>query len=131
MPVLSAGDLTILIADDDPYAQKALEALLSVEGFRVITAQDGQEALDIYKKEGGRIDVSVIDITMPRMTGLAVLKEIVAINPRAKVILCSGYTIEGSAEELMRAGAKLFIPKPYTIQTLAMGLRQVIESSKI
>jgi DNA-binding NtrC family response regulator len=107
------------------------KAFLDRLGYRTILAKDGQEAVDLYKKEGGGIDVAVIDMTMPRMTGLVALKEIVTIDPAAKVILCSGYTIEGNAEELMRAGAKLFIPKPYTIQTLALGLRQVLEGRKV
>jgi chemosensory pili system protein ChpA (sensor histidine kinase/response regulator) len=74
MIVRPTGASTILIADDDHYAQKALEALLRVEGFHVIVAQDGQEALERINES--RPDLCIIDFDMPRLNGLETCRRI-------------------------------------------------------
>ena len=67
-------------------------------------------------------------MTMPKMTGSQATKKILEINPKAKIILCSGYTSEGDPTGLLRRGVLDFIPKPYTIAPLAVSLRKALDS---
>lgn len=126
MPVLSAGDLTILIADDDRYAQKALETLLSVEGFRVITAQDGQEALERIQESAP--DLCIIDFDMPRLNGLETCRRIKNQHETRllPVIMVTGLLPENEKVRALEAGCDDFLPKPYEQDALLTRVRSLL-----
>ena len=126
---IPGGSETILFADDEESLRNMGRVFLERLGYQVIVAQDGQEAVDLYKDNFKTIQAIILDMTMPRLTGRQTLKRILQINPEAKVILASGFTSEGTAKELMQEGASDFLPKPYTIFPLAQMLRKVIEKN--
>ncbi|UPU37829.1 response regulator [Geomonas paludis] len=82
---------TILLADDEPQIRDMLRALLSRQGYQVITAINGQDALEKFAESASEIDLVVTDIVMPEMDGVASYKEMKKINPALKVIYMSGF----------------------------------------
>ena len=96
-------------------------------GYKVLLASDGKEAVEIYRSRKNEIDVLILDMTMPHLTGRKTLQKILSINPTAKVILSSGYTNEGTAGELIDYGARNFIRKPFTIVPFAKMVRKVLD----
>lgn len=125
---LSPGTETILMADDDEHVGNMGKVFLSRLGYKVIFAHDGQEAVEIYRQRRDEIAVILLDMTMPKLTGRQTIQKILEINPKAKIILASGYTSEGTSEELMRVGASGFLEKPYTIFILSQMLRKILDA---
>lgn len=116
----------VLFADDEEHIRTLGKIFLERLGYEVMMAADGEEAVKIYREHHNEISALVLDMTMPKLSGRQTLKKILEINPQAQVILASGYTNEGTAEELLKEGAKIFLQKPYTIQPLGEALRQVL-----
>ncbi len=127
---LPIGHETILFADDDEPLRNLGKLFLEKLGYKVLLAQDGEEAVRVYNERHREIDAVVLDMTMPKMTGRQVLEYILGVNPSAKVLLASGYTAEGSAKELIEAGAKDYLAKPYTIAPLSHRLRKMLDLGK-
>ncbi len=125
---LPRGKETVLFADDEEILRTLGKTFLERLGYHVLLASDGKEAVELYSDRKNDIDIVILDMTMPHFTGRQTLQKILSINPAAKVILASGYTSEGTAEELIHEGAKDFIPKPFTIMPFAKILRKVLDS---
>ncbi len=123
------GNETILFADDEEMLRNLGRILLERLGYKVLLARDGEEAVQLYQQRYSEIDAVVLDMTMPTLTGRQAMKKLLQINPKARILLASGYTSEGSVKDLIREGAMDFLPKPYTILPLAQALRKVIGSS--
>jgi CheY-like chemotaxis protein len=121
------GKETVLFADDEERMRTLGKVFLERLGYQVVLASDGKEAVEIYRSRKNDIDILILDMTMPHLTGRQTLQKILSINPTAKIILASGYTSEGSAEEFIHEGAKDFIHKPFTIMPLARMLRKVLD----
>ncbi len=128
-PALPHGDATILFADDEAPLRQLGKVFLDRLGYEVLLAADAEEAVETYRANKHKIKVVILDMTMPKMTGLAALKKILEIQPKAKVLLASGHTSEGSAEELLKEGAVGFLKKPYTIYPLAQAIFSALRSS--
>lgn len=102
----------ILIVDDAAFMRMMIRDILSKNGFEVVgEAQDGAQAVEKFKEL--RPDLITMDITMPEMDGIAALKEIKAIDPNAKVIMCSAMGQQAMVIDAIQAGAKDFIVKPF------------------
>ena len=125
---LPHGKETVLFADDEDRLRALGKVFLERLGYNVILASDGREAVEIYKGRKNEIDILIMDMTMPHLTGRQMLQKILKINPTAKIILTSGYTDEGTAEELMHDGARDFLNKPFTIMPLAQIVRKVLDT---
>jgi len=123
------GNETILLVDDEETIRKPGEVLLSDFGYKVITASDGEEALTIYSKKDKEIGLVILDLIMPGMGGILCLQELVKINPLAKVIIASGYSISESEKEVIKAKAKGFIRKPYNVREMLNFIREVLDGS--
>ena len=102
---------TVLIADDSVFMRTWLKGLIQQTDHKVIAeAADGQEAIEHFLYFNP--DITFLDITMPKVNGLIALKEIIKINPKAKVIMCSSLGSQQNVIEALRIGAKDFIVKP-------------------
>ena len=123
---LPQGSGLILFVDDEERIRTMGKIFLESLGYTMIFAKDGAEAVKKYSESQASIAAVVSDMTMPNMNGRQMLKEILQINPSAVVVLSSGYTEEGTHDELIAAGATDFIQKPYTIQILAEGLQKAL-----
>ena len=119
---------TILFVDDEESLRNLGSMFLDRLGYKTILAEDGAKAVACYKNRHKEIAAVVMDMTMPNLNGRQALKKILEINPKAKVLLASGFTEQGTAKELIQEGAFDFLPKPYTILPLAQILKKVLSS---
>lgn len=101
----------ILVVDDAAFMRMRCSKLLTAEGYEVIEAGTGAEAVDVYKSD--RPDMVLLDITMPDMDGLSALKAIKKIDPDARVAMVSAMGQQAVVMEALKAGAKDFVVKPY------------------
>lgn len=113
----------VLLVDDEAMLLDCTAQMLTVMGFTVIKARDGQEALDQFRVHLGDIALVIMDIAMPRMDGVKAAQKIREIDPTAKVILSSGYTKDASGIAL----ADAFLPKPYRGIDLWQVIRRVLQ----
>lgn len=121
------GTETILIVDDEePIRDIAYNAFKDL-GYQVLTASTGEQALEIYSKRSNTIDMIVLDIGMPGMGGYNCLREITRINPKAKVLIATGYSTDGLEEKTMEAGAAGYATKPYRLHELLGKVRQILD----
>lgn len=104
---------TVLIVDDEEFVRDLAVKLLSRAGYRVLSAANGKEALEIYKKHGSEISLVIMDLVMPEMSGEECLEKIIEIDPDAHVLIASGYPSDVGAGDILRTKAVGFVQKPY------------------
>ena len=97
-------------------------------GYKVLTASTGEEALETYFAKTNGIDLVIMDLGMPGMVGHRCLQELMRINPSVKVIIASGYSINGQVRKSMDAGAKGYVEKPYQLADLLNTVRAVLDN---
>ncbi|MEW5724632.1 MAG: PAS domain S-box protein [Thermodesulfobacteriota bacterium] len=121
------GNETILVVDDErPILEVAKEALES-QGYKVLAADSGEKALEVYRRPGVRVDLVVLDLGMPGMGGYSCLKALLELDHEAKVIIASGYAEEGHAERTLGYGAADYLTKPYRLADLLEKVRVVLD----
>ncbi len=126
-PAPRGGNETLLIADDEPIVVDLTRAILERSGYKVLSASDGLEALELFKSHAGEISAVLLDLTMPRMTGRQALDQIRTLDPKMKVILSSGYAIDRDTPGMELSGAQGFIQKPYQPVQLIKIVREVLD----
>ena len=119
----------ILVVDDEKDICKALSILLTKEGYSVKEAYNGEEALELIKKEN--FDVIMTDIRMEKVDGFEVLKQAQKISPETSVLMMTAFASVGSAVEAMRAGAVDYITKPFINDEIRLTIRRLIESRNL
>lgn len=124
---LTEGTGTLLIIEDDKEVMEVSRTIAKRIGYHVLEAETGKEAVDIARTFHGQIDLAMLDIVLPDMRGEKVYELIMDARPDLHVIVCSGYSINGPAQEILDAGAKCFIQKPYTFKALSKKLKEVLE----
>ncbi len=124
---LAGGEGTILVIEDEEALLKMNRRILERLGYRVLEARNGQEAVEFAKTFDGRIDLALLDIKLPDMSGNQAYPLIMEARPDLKVVVCSGYSIDGPAQEILDAGAEGFIQKPFFIAPFAERLKEVLE----
>jgi len=122
------GEETILVVDDENIISDVTQGMLEQMGYQVLIARSGQEAIEIYGKNQDHIDLVIMDMIMPGMNGGDAYNRIKAIRPDVKVILSSGYSLNGMAKDIMARGIKAFIQKPFRMEDLSQVIRKVIGS---
>jgi CheY-like chemotaxis protein len=124
-PVKGTG--TILLIEDELAVIEVLRKLLEHLGYKVIEAKTGKEAIRLVRVYDGDINLAILDVFLPDMNGNKVYALLKEYNPDLKVIVCSGYSIEGPAQEILDAGAHGFIQKPFTIEELSEKLNELLQ----
>jgi len=122
------GHGTVLVADDEETVRTVAKQSLEHAGFRVLLAGDGREAVDLFRARHAEIDATLLDLTMPRLSGEDAFREIRRIQPDAPVLFTSGYNEDSATERLAGKGLAGFIQKPYRHAELVAKIRQAIES---
>ncbi|MBW2610523.1 MAG: PAS domain S-box protein [Deltaproteobacteria bacterium] len=125
--VFLKGGETILLVDDEDMVIEAGEQILPKLGYEVLLARGGQEALELYRQNHDKIDMVLLDMVMPDLGGGETYDRMKEINPDVKVLLSSGYSIDGQAKEIMDRGCDGFIQKPYTLKKISGAIREVLE----
>jgi PAS domain S-box-containing protein len=121
------GEGTILFVDDEEMITDVGELLLEKLGYHVLTAKSGQEALDVYGKNMDDIDLVILDMIMPGMGGGETYDRLKEIKPDIKVLLSSGYSINGQAQEIMDRGCNAFIQKPFSLKEISQIIREHLD----
>ncbi|MBF0528202.1 MAG: PocR ligand-binding domain-containing protein [Deltaproteobacteria bacterium] len=121
------GTETILLADDETSIIEVISDILLSFGYKVLTAFSGEEALEIYRAQRDKIDLVILDIGMPGMGGHQCLVELLKTNPAVKVLIASGYSINGRAKKSLEAGAAGYVGKPYQLTDLLNKVRSVMD----
>lgn len=116
---------TILIVDDDPNLTKTLSDILRLQGYTPIAAAEGKTALD--KVNGTSLAVALIDLKLPDINGLEVMREIKERSPGTKCIVLTGYGSRASAIEAVNLGAYGYMQKPYDVEQLVLTIRRAVE----
>ncbi|MDQ3627143.1 MAG: response regulator [Verrucomicrobiota bacterium] len=123
-------ELILLVDDEQEIAELASE-MLAEEGYEVILAKDGMEALRIYEKIAPHIGLVVLDFFLPVMDGDAVFDELRALNPDVAVVLSSGFAEQSKVGTMLAQGLRGFIPKPYTREKLLEQVRSTLDSVRL
>jgi CheY-like chemotaxis protein len=118
----------VLIVDDEELVTILAQRVLTEEGYRIVTAKDGFQAIEIYRKLRDQISLIILDFTMPIMDGADVFAELLLINPKAPVVLSSGFAEQDRLRSMLARGLRGFIPKPYTQQKLLTQIRSVLDT---
>ena len=121
------GSGTILVVDDEAYILDANKAMLNELGYEVLLANGGEEALRVFDENQDRIDLLILDLIMPDVGGEIVFDRIKSKRPDIRVILSSGYSIDGQAESILERGCDGFIQKPYNLKQLASKIKDILD----
>jgi two-component system cell cycle sensor histidine kinase/response regulator CckA len=128
---LIGGTETILLVDDEDAVRKLGESILRRFGYTVLTASNGLEALEVFQNQKERIPLVILDLIMPEMGGRECLREIMRIDPAAKVLIASGYGANGQIDGALEDGARTSIRKPYESRQLLEAVRRVLDYKEI
>jgi two-component system cell cycle sensor histidine kinase/response regulator CckA len=120
------GHETVLLVDDEDMIIDVGEKLLQKLGYEVLIARSGKEATEIYEKNKDRIDMVILDMIMPDMSGGDTFDRLREITPHIKVLLSTGYSIDGQATEILNRGCNGFIQKPFNMKQLSGKLREIL-----
>jgi CheY-like chemotaxis protein len=121
------GTETVLFIDDENMIVEMAEELFEQLGYKVLTAGSGTAAIETYEKNKERIDMVLLDMIMPDMNGGETYDKLKEINPNVKVLLASGYSMNGTASEIMDRGCNGFIQKPFKMEELSQKLRGILD----
>ena len=130
-PVLAAetlrGSETVLVVEDQPEVRKLTLAMLESQGYRLLQAASGSEALSLSERYPEPIHLLITDVVMPGMTGRELATRLVALRPSLKTLYTSGYTAHAIAHEGVLDAAVAYLPKPFSPAQLAAKVREVLE----
>ena len=121
------GTETILFVDDEDIIMQVGQDMIESLGYEVLIAENGKEAVEIYEKNMEKIDMVMLDIIMPVMDGGETYDKLKEINPDIKVLLSSGYGINGQATEILDRGCNSFIQKPFNMRALSKKIRDILD----
>jgi signal transduction histidine kinase len=127
--VVLRGSGTVLLVDDEDGIRLVAGRILEQLGYQVLSAEGGLQALEIYRRERDRIDLVILDMLMPGMGGAETFQKLRGLDPGVRVLLSSGYSLDGEAQEVMAAGARGFIQKPYRLAVLSRKVAGIIGTS--
>ncbi|WP_321494186.1 cache domain-containing protein [uncultured Desulfobacter sp.] len=125
---VASGKETIMVVDDEPDILALIEELLTKFGYSVHTFSDGRSALDAYQDGHINFDLVITDMTMPKITGIALAKAILSENKNMPIILCSGFNETISKSEVKAIGVKAFLEKPLDTHQLLNTMRKLLDS---
>jgi len=121
------GTETLLLVDDEDMIINVGEPMLDRLGYKVIIAKSGKEAIEVYIENQDKIDMLILDMIMPDMSGRMAYDRLKEVNPGVKVLLSSGYGIDGEAKEILGKGCDGFIQKPFNMEQLSRSVREILD----
>ena len=125
---LLRGNETILLVDDEEGTILVEKLMLEELGYTVFPVRSGQQAIDLYNEIKTGFDLVALDMIMPEMNGKDTFDELKKINPKVRVLLVSGYSLNKAIQELMDSGCMGYIQKPFDIVQLSQRIREALEA---
>jgi CheY-like chemotaxis protein len=99
-------------------------------GYTVLEARTGKEAIQVAQDYDGQIDFALLDVILPDMSGSQIYPELKKLRPDLKVIVCSGFSLDGPARQILNDGAETFLPKPFSVAALSSTLDDIFKTSR-
>ncbi len=127
MEELPHGTETILIVDDQETIWDFLIEALQELGYSVLLAENGLDAVEIYRNNPDQVDLVLLDMIMPKMGGHKTFFQIKEIDPNARILLSSGYVSQEEVNDLLEQGAVGFLPKPHRLPAMAKEFRRILD----
>jgi two-component system, cell cycle sensor histidine kinase and response regulator CckA len=124
---IARGTETILLVDDEKMVVEVTRELLESLGYRVYAAGSGQEAIAVYMEKRSKIDLVILDMVMPGISGGETYNRLKEISPDIRFLLSSGYSINGEAQSIINRGCNGFIQKPFQLEKLSRSVREAID----
>jgi two-component system, cell cycle sensor histidine kinase and response regulator CckA len=128
--IIARGEETVLLVDDEPLVLEVNKNLLEYMGYQVYAVGSGQEAIAVYMEKRNEIDLVILDMILPAMSGGETFDRLREIDPEIRVLLCSGYSIEGKAQQIMDRGCNGFIQKPFQLNNLSQKVREILDENR-
>jgi two-component system cell cycle sensor histidine kinase/response regulator CckA len=126
---ICGGSEVVLLVDDETLIIDVGTPMLKALGYEVLTACGGKEAVALFEAQRHVIDLVILDMIMPEISGGEVFDRIRAIAPSVKVLLSSGYSLDGQAQQILQRGCDGFIQKPFDLNSLSRKVREVLDGS--
>jgi PAS domain S-box-containing protein len=123
-----SGSGTILLIDDEEIVIESVGCMIEHLGYQLIVARSGKEAIQIYDTHSSNIDLVILDMIMPDMNGSETFDRLKAIDPNVQIILSTGYSADGQANEILKRGCKGLITKPFTLGELSEKLSRILQA---
>lgn len=120
------GEGTILLVDDEELILDVGKGILDKLGYRTLIADSGKEAIEIYRENQNVITLVILDMVMPEMNGRETYDRLKEINPQIKILLSSGYSIDGAARDILKGSSDGFIQKPFDVKILSGKINQLL-----
>ncbi|MGD9230814.1 MAG: response regulator, partial [Desulfobacterales bacterium] len=121
------GNETVLLVDDEDMVIEGCREMLTKVGYNVLIAKNGKNAIEIYKENQDKIDIVIIDMIMPELSGGETYDKLKEMNPDINVLLSSGHSIDGQATQILERGCNGFIQKPFNINVLSMKIKEILD----
>ncbi|HXV79770.1 MAG TPA: response regulator [Candidatus Binatia bacterium] len=119
---------TILIVEDEQHMLRLLEKVLLQHGYQVLVASDGEEAIEVYRRHKLEIDVVLLDVGLPKLTGWDVLLKMKEENPDVRVVIATGFLEPKMKTEMSCVTVKHFVDKPYMLDEVVETLQSLIDA---
>jgi two-component system cell cycle sensor histidine kinase/response regulator CckA len=119
------------VVDDEEVILNVCRGILEKLGYRILVAKSGQEAIERYRENQQEIDLILMDMVMPGMGGEETFDRLRSINPKVRIILSTGFSLEGKAGQLLEKGCRGFIQKPFKMNLLSQTIREVLDRPPI
>ena len=126
---VTGGTETILLVDDEDFILELGQQILQQSGYKALTARTGKEALQIYREQPDAISLVLLDLIMPEMSGKQCISELLKLNPQAKILISSGYALDGASCEAFNLGARGFVSKPFDVAEFLQQVRKTLDSA--
>ncbi|MEJ2156743.1 MAG: response regulator [Desulfobacteraceae bacterium] len=129
-PYAATNQGTALIVEDEHLVMEVNRALVKKLGYQVLEAKTGKEAIKIAAQYEGKIDFALLDVILPDMDGSLIYPRIMEKRPDMKVVVCSGFALDGPARNILDSGAQSFIQKPFTVAALSAVLKKIFNGKE-
>lgn len=124
---ISGGNETILFVEDEEMLQEVVKAQLTLKGYRVLSAYNGEDAVEMYRQHQNEIAVVLSDLGLPKLGGFEAFLRMKKINPNAKIVLASGFFDPAQKSRMLEAGVEYFIQKPYRANEILTAIRKLLD----
>jgi CheY-like chemotaxis protein len=119
----------VLVVDDEEPVRQVVSSMLTELGYSVVTAGNGQEGIEIFRKRRSEIDLVILDVTMPVLDGVACFGELRQIDPEVRVVVSTGHAVDRAAQLLLDRGARGFVQKPFVKSDLSQALAKALSDA--
>lgn len=125
---LAYGSGKVLVIDDEKYITEVASGMLEILGYSPVVCLGGKTAIELYKKEWKEIDLIILDLIMPDLSGEDTFVELLKINTKAKILISTGFSKVETINKLNEMGAIGSIPKPYILNTFSQAVKKALDS---